>query len=210
MGSKFTFEERIIQELLILMTEDEFIVDLEEVRRKLGFPVTDDERDEDGSAQHLPHIQDDLIEEVKLFRIRHGLSEAYQMALVFYVQEGHLEGSLESDQWYLNPYMYPTESRNCITLRIYAETTFEDIKSRWPVIAEAQESLKNRNFSIKRRKPTLVRDLHIYRLSKAGKNNTDIAREINKVYKTRLGYEDVINIINRLKKRSKGTSAKKS
>ncbi len=39
MAKKFTFEEKIIQEITLLSTEDDFMFDVLELQKKHGFPV---------------------------------------------------------------------------------------------------------------------------------------------------------------------------
>ncbi len=209
MPKKFTFEEKIKQGILLLSTGDDFMAEIEVLQKKYRFPAKPEERDEQGAPKHLMEVQEEMYADIRLLREKYLLSEAYQIALGVFVQEGHLDCSLHSDKWYLNPHYYPTESRNCITLRLYAETTFDDLKERWPEIRKTQKLLGNALSGRKNRRKNLARDLHISRLYKLGYSSKEIARQINNIYKSpKLGYQDVITILHRLKKKIDAISSK--
>lgn len=210
MPSKLSFEDKIKQGVLLLSTRDDFMSDIEALQKKYGFPVLPEGRDENGIPKHLMEIQEAMYEDIRTLRVKYKLSEAYQLALGVFVQESHVDANLHSDMWYLNPYFYPIEGKNCITLRLYAETTLDDIKKRWPKIREAQKLLGNSLSGRKNSRRNLARDLHISRLDKQGYSSKEIARQINKIYKSsKLGYQDVITILHRLKKKTGTISTKK-
>lgn len=209
MSPKLAFEDKIKQGILLLTTREDFMLDIEVLQKKYGFPAKPEERDENGTPKHLMKIQEAMYADICLLRGKYKLSEAYQLALGVFVQESHVDANLYSDQWYLNPHYYPTESRNCITLRLYAETTFEDIRKNWPRIREAQKLLGNALTGRKNTRKNLARDLHIHRLHQLGHSSKEIARQINQIYKSpKLGYQDVITILHRLKKKVDSISAK--
>lgn len=211
-AKKFTFEEKIIQEINLLSTEDDFMFDVLEIQKKYGFPVSEKDRLEDGTPKKLKSIWEKFYADIKILREKYLLSEAYQLALGIFVQEGHVNCKIHSEHWHLNPRLVTTETKNCITIKIYPETSFEDIKARWPEIAKIQKILLRERYNgRKNRRKNLKRDLEIYRLYKSGMKGKEIARMINKSFETtRLSYEDVLNIISRLKKRTKAISSKKS
>lgn len=211
MPKKLSFEDKIRQGILLLSTRSDFMVDIESLQKKYRFPAKAEDRDEKGNPNHLMEVQEAMYADIRILRGKYKLSEAYQLALGVFVQEGHVDAELGSEMWYLNPYFYPTESQNCITLRLYAETTFDDIKRRWPVIRKAQKELGNALSGRKNIRKNLPRDLHIHRLHKLGHSSKEIARQVNKIYKSpKLGYQDVIMILHRLKKKVGNISPKKS
>lgn len=211
MSKKLTFEDKIKQGILLLSTRGDFMADIEDLQRKYRFPAKSEERDKNGTPKHLMEVQEAMYADIRLLRVKYKLSEAYQLAIGVFVQEGHVNAELGSDMWYLNPYFYPTESSNCITLRLYAETTFDDLKDRWPAIRKAQKDLGNAMTGRKSMRKNLARDLHISRLHKLGHTSKEIAKQINKLYKSpKLGYQDVITILHRLKKKVDNISPKNS
>lgn len=213
MSSSFTFEQKILQGVSLLMTDDDFMADIRTLQERYGFPVPPDQREKYGTSKRFWDIYDSYKNDVKALREKHILSEAYQLAIMSLIQEGSLDNcKLHSGTWHLNPYLATTETRGVITLKIYSETSLDDMKANWPRIQRAQgEILAQRKLGRKNRRKNLQRDMEIFSIYKAGMKTQDIAREINEKYKTpRLNYEDILNIIARLKKGAKRISSKKT
>lgn len=208
----FTFEQKILQGVSLLMTDEDFMADIHELQKKYHLPAPPEQREENGNPKHLVDVLDSLKEDVKELRKKYILSEAYQLAIIFLVQEGNLDKcDLRSGIWHLNPYLTTTETRGVITLKIYPETSLDDIKKQWKKIKKAQQELvAQRKLGRKNRRKNLQRDMEIFNLHKAGMKTQDIAREINAQYQTNFGYEDILNIIARLKKGAHCISPKKT
>lgn len=213
MPSPFTFEQKILQGVSLLMTDDDFMADIRTLQKKYHFPAPPEQREKDGNPRHLLDVFEPLKKDVKALREKYILSESYQLAILYLVQEGNMNKcNLRSEIWHLNPYLATTETRGVITLKIYPETSWDDMKANWPRIQRAQgELLAQRKLGRKNRRKNLQRDMGIFSLHKAGMKTQDIAREINARYQTpRLNYEDILNIIARLKKGAHRISPKKT
>lgn len=213
MPPKFTFEEKILQGVSLLMTDDDFMADIRVLQEKYHFPAPPEQREKDGTPKHLLDVLEPLKKDVKALREKYILSESYQLAILYLVQEGNMNNcKLRSEMWHLNPYFTTTETRGVIPLKIYPETSWGDMKANWPRIKRAQqEILAQRKLGRKNRRKNLERDMEIFSLYKAGMKTQDIASKINEKYKIpRLNYEDILNIITRLKKGANCISPKKT
>lgn len=195
------------------MTDDDFMADIRILQEKYHFPAPPEQRGKDGNPKHLVDVFDPLKEDVKKLRGKYILSEVYQLAIMYLIQEGNMNKcKLRSKIWHLNPYLATTETRGVITLKIYPETSLDDMKANWPRIQRAQgEILTRRKLGRKNRRKKLERDMEIFSLYKAGMKTQDIASKINEKYKIpRLNYEDILNIVTRLKKGANRISPKKT
>lgn len=206
----FTIEQRIRQDLRILLAVNkEFKEDIKKIRIKNGIPKE--------SYRKGYGVVDDnnkvLIQDIRELRGKYNLSEAYEYDLQILVQNELADDIYELNFfWHLKPYQY-SDSENpyerFVAIKLYPETTLQDIIDYWPEIKVRRNSMLNLKENIKLRqdkRENLERDLHIFNLYKQKKTYKKIAEDIRKDDRfnaTKIYYQDVSKIIQRIKKEAK-------
>lgn len=210
MSKEFTFAEKIRQDILLLTVSEEFLIDLEIINKKHNLPVPENEVGEDGH----PLIMDNeyFHNDIQKLMKKYSLPESHEFTFGSFLMNGHLNFNMSTDFWHLNPYCVSQNTKDCITLKIYPETTLKDIQKNWPRIKYAKDKILNRGINKIVRIENLERDLEILKLKRTGKKSKEIADLINKdkrFKKVILGYEDIPKIIQRLKNMAKKSMAHK-
>lgn len=206
----FTIEQRIRQDLRILLTVNkEFNEDIKKIRIKNGIP-------EDSHKTGFGSIDvnnKSFIQNIRELRGKYNLSEAYEYDLQILIQNEKSDDIYELNFfWHLKPFQYSDPENpyeRFVAIKLYPETTLQDIIDYWPEIKERRNSMLNLKENIKLRqdkRENLERDLYIFNLKKQKKTYKKIAEDIRKDDKfnaTKIYYQDVSKIIQRLKKEAK-------
>ena len=211
-NKKFTFEDRIKQDILLLMVSDDFMLDIENINKKYSLPLKKDTRDIDEEGKPLIIDNQNFIDDGQKIMEKYRLPESHGFTFSSFLLNGHLNFNLPSDFWHLNPYVVSNDTKTCITLKIYPDTTLKDIQNNWFRIKSARDNLLNKDISRKVRIENLDRDIEILNLKRSGKSSKEIEILINKDKRfknTILGYEDIPKIIQRLKNMAKRNMARK-
>lgn len=202
----FSIEQRIRQDLLLLLSVDEqFINDFRFIRQKHGIP-------EHGTGTKYTCTDltnDELVADIHAVRVKYHLSEAYNDDLhVLLMSEQAEEISSVNFLWHLRPFQienpdFPNEK--IVAIKLYPETTLKDIIDYWPdienhrnMLLELREGYENKR---QKKRKNLERDIYIFNLKKEGKTASEITEIINKNEKfssQKISYQDVPKIVKRL------------
>lgn len=206
----FTIEQRIRQDLLLLFSVNgKFKEDIIEIRKKHNIP-------ENGTGEQFIAI-DDTNEKYKCditeLRKKYNLSEAYEMDLRILIESEQAADLHELNFfWHLKPFQYSDPENpmeRFVAVKLYPETTLQDIIDYWPEIKERRDSMLNLKTDKKQRQDKrgqLDRDLYIFSLYKQKMTRKKIAETIRKDdrFNGKKIYEmDVSKIIQRLKSEAK-------
>jgi len=210
MSKEFTFAERIRQDLLLLMVNDEFLDDFEAMSKKYNLPIMENEVDEEG----YPLIMDnkEFHNDGNELMKKYNLPESHGFMLDSFLISGNLNFVMDTGMWHLNPWVVSQNTDSCITLKIYPETTLKDIQNNWERIKKAKNKILNRGIIKTIRIKNIERDLEIFNLKRQGKKATEIARIINsdkRFTKGIIAFQDVSRIIKRLKELSEKNMPRK-
>lgn len=206
MSKTFTFAERIRQDILLLSTDKDFSADVKDIQKKYNIPKSNEDVDFKG----FPIIYND--KEFKKDRDnmmkKYNLPESHEFALTMLLLHGdiNIDDDFSESFWHLNPSMVSAEKENCITLKIYPDTSLKDIQRNWSRIKKAKDRLLKHPIGRKNKSKNLDRDILIYKLKKKGKKIKDITKIINKderFDKQLVAYEEIPKIIKRLKEKAK-------
>lgn len=203
----FTFEERICQDVFLLLANDEFLADIEAIQKKYDFPTANDNKDWD----EIPFVLSDenFKKDSEALRKKYNLPLSHEFALNTVIQGYELaDCNFDYNFWHLNPNIkVATENKkDCITLDIYPDTTLKDIQRNWPRIKIARDHLLKRPIKRKNKSENLQRDMEILRLKKERKTIKEITTAINndkRFSKEIVAYEEIPKIIKRLKDKVK-------
>lgn len=212
MSKKFTFEDRIKQDILLLTASDDFVLDIKYINKKYGLPLGINTKDIDQDGRPFILDNEDFNSDGSKIMEKYGLPESHAFVFDSFLLNGHLNFDLPADFWHLNPYVVSSDTKTCITLKIYPDTTLKDIQNNWSRIKSARDNLLNKDINKKVRIENLDRDIEILNLKRSGKSAKEIAILINKDKRfknTILGYEDIPKIIQRLKNMAKRNMARK-
>lgn len=210
MPKKFTFEERLRQDILLLTVDDEFFSAVQKMREKYNLPVKEEDIENNG----IPYVLEDkdFLNDADELMKKYHLSESHAFVFSNFLLNGNVDFTLSTNFWHLNPGFVSADTETCITLKIYPDTTLKDIQKNWSRIKIYRDDLLNRGCEKKVRIENLNRDLEILRLKRLGKNSVEIAHSIRKdtrFKKVSLGYEDIPKIIRRLKYMAKKNRTRK-
>jgi hypothetical protein len=206
----FTIEQRIRQDLLLLFSVNEkFKEDIIEIRKKHDIP-------EKGTGEQFIAIDDTndkYKSDITELRKKYNLSEAYEIDLHILIESEQAADLYDLNFfWHLKPFQYcdpnnPTEK--FVAIKLYPETTLQDIIDYWPEIKVRRDSMLNLKEDKKLRqdkREQLNRDLYIFNLYKQKMTYRKIAEDVRKDdrFDGKKIYEmDVSKIIQRLKKEAK-------
>jgi len=228
MPNKFTHEEKIYQELLLLTTNDDFMKDVEEIRNKCQQPAVNVSKD---GADPLYISYDDTLDfekDILNLREKYSLSDPFHIYLpLFCTSETEIPKFHEMkkfresvvvkklrcfkdsdilDIWsgfskevLIDTIYESTEEK--VVLVLNPETTIKDIVSSWSKISAKKNELFETKGLKKVRRKNIDRDVYIHKLKKQGLTNSEIATKVNrnkKYNQTILGYNDVSKILTRL------------
>lgn len=203
----FSIDQRIRQDLLILLTvNDQFHDDIRSLREKVGIPI-------DGYGTEYTvtdRTNDDLVNGVHAIRVKYNLSEAYDDELhILLMSEQAANTESINFLWHLRPFQVYNEDfpdEKLVAIKLYPETTLKDVIDYWPdiermrnILLELKPELENKR---QRKRDNLERDLLIYSLKKEGKTAKDITKVINddeRFTGSKVSYQDVSKIVQRLK-----------
>lgn len=203
----FSIDQRIRQDLLLLLTvNDQFRKDIRSLRKEVGIP------EEGYGTQYTvtDHTNDKLVNGVHAIRVKYNLSEAYDEELhILLMSEQAANTESINFLWHLRPFQIYNEDfpdEKLVALKLYPETTLKDIIDYWPdiermrnMILELKPEIENKR---QKKRDKLERDLIIYKLKKEGKTAKDITAFINaddRFVKSKVSYQDISKIIQRLK-----------
>lgn len=212
MLEKFGFEEKIIQDISLLMVRDDFSAEVKKLHEKYDYFFANYDTTEDGEPLGYEKEWNEFGDEISKLREQFKLSEMYDSYLDLFIQTGKLIKQHNPGFIHLNPYNKVVNEKNCVTIQIFPETSREDIIDNWPRIKRAVDALPVAFTGRKNKIENLERDLEIFQLKKDGLSSKETAKKINEKYKeVVLGYSDIPVIIKRLKDRAnKIITSKKS
>lgn len=219
--------------MLLLTANDDFMRDVEKIRKKCKEFGAITEKDENGNEVDISY--DDTAEyeqDIKELRNKYNLSELYYLWLYLFCDRKEDVAKLHKMDYSLEPILESMdyiknyegiceaidqgadfgikdifrEIDHCVVIRIYPETTLKDINRYWDEIAEKRDKFYGVSIERKVKLERLVRDLYILELSKQGKTCSEIAKIINKderFKKEAISFFEVSKIIIRLKQRAK-------
>lgn len=203
MPEKFGFEEKIIQDISLLMVRDDFSDEIKKLHEKYDYFFANYDTTEEGEPIGYEKEWDEFGDEIGKLREKFKLSEMYDSYLELFIQTGTLMKQHNSGFIHLNPYNKVVNEKNCITIQIFPETSLNDIIDNWPRIKRAVDVLPVAFTGRKNKIENLERDLEIFQSKKEGLPSKKIAKKINEKYKAVvLGYSDIPVIIKRLKDRA--------
>lgn len=206
MPKKFGFEDRIIQDILLLTARDDFLFEIETLRNKHQSYFESIEIIEAGDDSFTicdEKLEELFTEDVGKLTKKYKLSEIHETYLSMLIREGNVHSHEKFIHFvHLNPNTR-VETKNCVTLQVYPETSLQNIIDGWPRIKAVRDHLPIARPDRRNKIENLERDLYILRLKKQGVPVKDIPSEINKKYKKSVvSYADIPIIIRRLKDRA--------
>jgi len=239
MTSKFPPKDKVYQELLLLTTNDEFMEDVNKLRRKCEKESEYflDENNEEFFADYSQ--TDDYQRDVEKLRDKYKLSRLYQFPLYMFCDgKGEMpdlrnlkslwetdkleliytlkDPSILTDWAEIDP-SFPLKAiesqlESHVVLKIYPETTKKDLIEAWSKISKERDRLFGIESIRNSKRANLARDLLIHKLKNKGKTCMEITKIINtdeRFEEQKISYEEVSKIIQRLKKRAKRSGATK-
>ena len=203
MPTTFSFEEKIRQDILLFSIRDDFFGDIEKIQEKYNLPLKGDECEDEVFDFDWKNFDKDFYKITEKYRI----PESHEIALQTYIRVGKLEKdvSIGSDLWHLNPDIETGDKKHCVNLKLYPDTTLEDIQKNWPRIKKARDEILNIPIKKKDQFKNLDRDIEILRLSKEGKTGKEIIDILKNKEEYDVGlltYNEIPGIIKRIKDRS--------
>ncbi len=161
---RFTFQERIKQDIMILTANEDFLADVKKLRDKYDYSseVGNDEielrLDSSAFNDHSDYNKDSTILVKK-----YAIPESHFFAFDSYVHSGNLDPDFSDSYrfFHLNPQTISANTTDCVTLKIYPDTTLKDIQENWPRIKYHRDKILGRQFKRKVRIENLDRDLEI-------------------------------------------------
>jgi hypothetical protein len=233
MPKSFSTAEKIYQDMLLLTANDDFMRDVEKIRKKSKEAGAIAVKDQYGGDDYIFYDQTaEYDQAIKELRNKYNLSELYYPWLHLFCDRKEDVVKLHKMEYSLEPTVESLkclknyeglcefidqgedftikdiyrEIEHCIAIRIYPETTLKDIIRQWDEIAKQRDMLYGVSVERKVRLENLVRDLYILELSKQGKTCSEIAKIINddeRFKKQTVSFFEVSRIIIRLKQRAK-------
>jgi hypothetical protein len=206
MKSEFTFQDRIKQDLMLLTTNEDFLADVQELRNKYGHPM-DFNHEHEWLVYSVSEEFKNFNRDEDILGKKYFIPESHLYEFCRYVESGNFDTDISHfyRMTYLNPSCQIASeddySRDGFNLRIYPDTTLEDIKNNWPLIRNARDKILGRQSKRKARIENLERDLEILRLKRGGKKAIEIRAIINKDERfstQKITYQDVPKLISRL------------
>jgi hypothetical protein len=202
---RFTFQERIMQDIMLLTVDENFLIDIKNLRNKHGYPMNLEEHKIDDYLES-PECAN-FSKDERLLVEKYFIPESHVFAFSNYVQSGNFDhGDPQLHKLlYLNPQCQITSEKeeDSLIIKIYPDTTLDDIRDNWPRIKFCKDKILNRKLERKVRIENLERDLEILQLKRAGKIGMEIRDIINKNDRFKgqeINYEEVPKLIARLKK----------
>ncbi len=239
MISRFTSKDKVYQELLLLTANDEFMKDVNKLRKKCE-KESEYFLDENKEKFFADYSQtNNYQKDVEELRDKYKLSRLYQFPLYMFCDgKGEmpdlrsLKGLWKTDKlervytlkdpgvlidWAEIDPSFPLKAiesqlESHVVLKIYPETTKKDFIEAWPKISKERDRLFGIESIRNSKRANLTRDLFIHKLKNKGKTCVEITKTINgdeRFKKQKISYEEVSKIIQRLKKRAKRLGATK-
>ncbi len=202
MATTFSFEQKIAQDILLYSVNDNFMEDVFVLRKKYNFPLENLIESESWLVSEELNLYDKDREKL---REKYNIPESHSLVLDSFIAYDKICDDMGSSLWHLNPHTKTGDDDNCIILKIYPDTTLEDIQDNWPRIKNARDKILDLPVQKKNKFKNLERDIEMLKLKKQGKTSKEIIQIIkgNKKYDTKnLFSPDVPKIIKRLEERS--------
>lgn len=158
-----------------------------------------------------PPTEQEQIDKEARFNEIDGMMKKYKIDSIFFdifkifVNEGVIDSRLFAKMNPTGAYFFTDTNVNgepSMNIRIFPETTLEDIQVEWPNIEIGRDKFLGFNLRKQAKRKNLDRDLRIFHLKVAGMSSKEIARHINKEYPNKkhiLTYSSVDKIISQLK-----------
>lgn len=198
---KKTFGQKIFDNLLTMFADEKFRNEVMAIKEKFHIPeagIDDDYKNKYGK-DNIGYCFMDLDQ----LRVKYKLNQHYGIFLMYAVIFSKTPDKEIIDLAQPFELFYNTENSGlkCAAIKIYSETTLEDIIVNWPQIEKFKETTYGRKIKHLRPFKNAKRDLTIRALKRWGKNNKYSASVINAVYPqlNTIGYEDIPKIIKKNK-----------
>jgi hypothetical protein len=206
MPKEFTFQDRIKQDLMLLTTNEDFLADVQKLRDEYGYPMNFNNEGEWYEYSESKECENFNRDE-NILGEKYLIPESHLFEFYSFVESGNFDSNIS--QFYNITYLNPSSQiisdearkRDSINLRIYPDTTLEDIQDNWSTIKQARDKILGRQFQRKSKIENLERDLIILRLKREGKKAFEIRDIINKDEQfsaQKITYQDVPKLIKRL------------
>jgi hypothetical protein len=205
-GKSFTFQDRIKQDLMLLTTNEDFLADVQKLRSKYGYPMNFNHEYEWLAYSESEEYKNFNRDENNLAKKYH-IPESHLFEFGCYVESGNFDSNVS--QFYRLIYLNPhsqiisdnDHERDSFSLKIYPDTTLEDIQNNWPRIKFHRDKILGVHAKRKKKIENLERDLEFLRLKREGKKAIEIRDVINKderFSKQKIEYQEVPKLIKRL------------
>ena len=115
---RFTFEERIRQDIMLLTTNEDFLADVQKLRDKHGYPLNLKDEEIEGYIDSK-EFRNFSFDEKELMK-KYSVPESHSAAFNGYVQALDLNLSHADfyDFFHLNPQTVSQNTTDCVTLKI--------------------------------------------------------------------------------------------
>lgn len=200
----FSFQDRMKQDIKLLTTNEQFLADVQELRNNYGYPKnfkSNGEWDEYVESLDYKNFEKDE----NILAKKYFIPESHLFEFCRYVESGNFD--YDSSSWYMFLHLNPgyimdnARDEDGIFLKIYPDTSLDNIRESWPIIKLYRDKILNRNIERKVKIENLERDLEILRLKREGKKAIEIRDIINQDdrYKNqKITYQEIPKLIKRL------------
>ena len=199
-NKKPNLTDRCFTRIVLLLSDDDFSNDIEEIRKKYNIDINNEEK----KFNVLDEINSELDRDVYRLRLKHNLSPIHQSALVWIIAFGTWPNNNFDDFVDMKCEMKTNSyGENVLYLPIYPETTKEDVERIWPKIKKISQ--KTYGYSYKKQKlyKNLRKDIIIRKMKSWSISHKRIMKIYNNIFPESkvIGYSDVAVILNKMKKK---------
>jgi hypothetical protein len=213
--NNYSFGEKLISDLLLLVANDKFKADMKKLSRKYKPPSPDENQYIDGKEEMEFLKSLDLIEMTREYSdvINKYNPELFDYLIKYLFEKGYMAKIIQGEKIKIDPdeltdhlssesgIKLIDKKRKYLTLNVYADTTIKDIQKNW---TEIKKVFKKEN-SRKKVSDNLKRDLRVLSLKNKGLKAKEITLKINtdpKFKNKKITYQEVSRIIKRLKEKA--------
>jgi len=202
----YSIEEKIIEKFSLLILSADLKNDVEVISEKYNLPKAF--KKEKGVMNIFDELFKDksLFKEIEQLRIKYNLPSLYIFYFHGYIIFDRLiKGIYPLAYLFANDNFESNLKSGYVDLRIYKDTTIDDIRAIWPFVLELFGKKNTRNKKL----PQLKRDIEIFRLMQSGNSAKTTMKKINGKSDKVIGYDYVRKIKNKTKSRIGKTSSPK-
>ena len=201
------FKDKIINNAILILASDKLNAEAKKIKKKHGIPEggINEDNIKDFKEEDIHACCNDVYK----LKTKYNLPEPYFVPLMSIIVYSKLPSKELMDL--ITPFYLKVEEERdgnkSLYIKIYPETTGDDIKKNWAKIEEKKKKIYGYSPTKTSKRKRLYRDMQMKILHEKGHDPQSIAKAIGKVFHKQsknnilLQYNDVLSIIFKLRKR---------